>query len=409
MSTSSPIVRKKESWLGVGLTALGCALFLVWWFWPGEDEQAARKRQATPENFLQAAQEARNADNSTALDAELLVLALQASVTGDDWLKQKVMESIGDGTMKDLIVRFDQPQSPVASETPESDVLDTLLEEGKVDAALAAAAALEDEAKTRAMLKVAGFLTQSGEIDRARALVTEQVTPLPTGDVNLQLQLAELHGQWGDFEGAETALKAAATAAATAAEQMEVAQQCYSLNLFDEGLRLMAQAEQSVAGDPALTRKLAEVYLQMGETEKARAFSDRSAQSENSGDAAHVLALELALAGWEATAFAKGLAEWRALESDEAKTRATGTVREYFTTVLAASEAPALIRHPVASGRAIDDEQLGALQTAVDDGQPELGAAAIETWQNAGDRSCGYVILARLLLWRHVRTPERAP
>jgi hypothetical protein len=410
MSASNPIVRKKESWLGVGLTALGCALFLTWWFWPSEDEEAARKRQATPENFLQAALEARSSEDSAALDAELLVLALQASLAGADWLDEKIRSSIEDAALKDLIARFKEPQTAsIATESPATDALDTLLEEDKVDAALEAAAALDNDARTRAMLKIASFLTQSGEIERARALVSEQADTLPAGDVDLQIQLAALHGQWGDYADAETALKAAAMAATSADEQLEVAQQCYSLNLFDEGLRLMAQAEQSVVGDPALARKVTEIYLQMGETEKARALSERSATTEVSGDDAHVLALELALAGWEEAAFAKGLAEWRALVSDEAKTKAIKLLRDYLTTQFSATEVPAMIRQPVVSGKTMDAEQLHALRSAVDHGQPELAATTIETWKNPTDRSCGYTILARLLLWRHARAPGSAP
>ena len=415
MSVSSSIVRKKESWLGVSLTALGCALFLTWWFWPSEDKEVARKRQATPENFLQAALEAReagNPENSAALDAELLVLALQASLSGVDGLDEKIRISMDDPALKDLIARFNEPQpqtASIATESPATDALDTLLEEGKVDAAMETAAAMDHDAKTRAMLKIASFLTQSGEIERARTLVSEQAGSLPADDVDLQIQLAALHGQWGDYAGAETALKAAATAATSADQQLEVAQQCYSLNMFDEGLRLMAQAEQPVVGEPALARKVTEIYLQMGETEKARALSERSAASEFSGDTDHVLALEVALAGWEEAAFAKALAAWRALASDEARTNAIKLLRDYLTTQFSATEAPAMIKQPVVSGRTMDADQLHALQSAVDSGQPELAATAIETWKNPSDRSHGYTILARLLLWRHARVPGTAP
>ena len=40
MASDRSLKREKEDWRGVLLTALGCVAFLVWWFWPAEEDAA---------------------------------------------------------------------------------------------------------------------------------------------------------------------------------------------------------------------------------------------------------------------------------------------------------------------------------------------------------------------------------
>ncbi|MGK0189018.1 MAG: hypothetical protein ACI9R3_004835 [Verrucomicrobiales bacterium] len=396
MASSSPIARKKEGWLGVILTALGCGVFLAWWFWPSDGDSDSLSRSATPANLLQAAEEARTAKNGAALDAEIAILTLQAHAFGDDWLLQKAQQSVQDPALQELMNLYAQPEPAATLTEPEPDALETALEKDKVDAALALGAAMEGLDQSRAMLKIAAFHTQMGDLDRAKELVEQYMRGVPEDAVDLQLNMARLHGQWGEFEKAEATVKMVAAKAGTTDQMLAVAEQCYLLNLFDEGRRLMAQAEQSAGKDEALAKQVIEFYLTMGETVMARNFSERVTSSG-------LLALELALAGWEPDAFAEALQAWRTLKTDTAKSQAVSAIREYIQRQVSAANVPALFATPVASAAAIDDAALTALQEAVDSAQPELAAAAVAKWEPAEHRSLGYVILSRLMLWRHAR------
>lgn len=402
MASSSPIARKKEGWLGVVLTALGCALFLTWWFWPGEEEPDSQSQKASPENLLQAAQKARSKENSAALDAELAVLAMQAHRFGDDWLVAKIQELIQDTGLRQLVTFYVKPDEQAEPAPPSgTNNLDLALEEDNVETALALGTALEGEERVRAMVKIAAFLTQSGDIDRARALVTQHLDDSSEHSVNLQLSLAMLLAQWGEFEKADVTVKEAASQAMAIDELLQVAKKCYSFNLFDEGLQLMERAEQSASGDGTESKKVLQAYSELGETEKARAYSETIAPTV--GDSP-VLAVKLAMRSWEPEAFAEGLQAWRALADDAQRAEAIVAVRENLNRQFSAGNVPELFAKPVASGFAFNDAAFAALQKTVDDGQPELAAAAIDQWDAVDQRSLGYVILTRLMLWRHART-----
>ena len=381
--------------MGILLTAAGCAAFLAWWFWP-RDPDPQDLVGTTPENLIAAAIKACPAEKVDSLEQEFFVLAIQASNADSPSLAAKAMEQLASSKLTQLATFLcspDETSSTSPSTAPKRDAIDALLIESKVDAALRSASNLEGVKTTDGYLRVIEFLTLGGEVDRARELAKQH---LSSGDssVELQLRLASLYGQWGEFDLAQETLTSAAGKAATIKEKLSVARQLYSMNLFSQGEELMLQLESNASHDRAEALQIAELYLEFGDLEKARKLTAPSNQGETESET--LWQLRLALQGNSDQPLNSALQHWKQLDSADHQSAAVQSFREFFDLQLAATDAPAWIK----TSALLDQSESTEITASVSSGRPEQAASTIATWKEKTERAAGYLLLTKLLLWQ---------
>lgn len=119
--------------------------------------------------------------------------------------------------------------------------------------------------------------------------------------------------------------------------------------------------------------------------------------------------MKIALAAGDAAGFGRAVEWWRNLRDPGLRADAARAMHAFVSGQLQATEAPPWLWQPATGADAEAVSRGETLRIAVDANQPEVAAAAIETWHAPADRARGYLVLARLLLWRHTAAAAEIP